>query len=444
MTDCAAIARSPPLALSDTFIIPRMGVASMRNPSREVETLREQLEAGERGGDDADVLLHFSDRLTLLSTSYTDHRHVKLLRHCTRMAEHAPTSLTNALTDREAAEGIVRWINDTYDNPETNRDYRVAFRVFGRRATDENGTDPPDSIDWVPSGTPKSYDQAPDPATMLRWDSDVKPMIDAATNARDAALIATAFDAGARSGELYELRIGDLTSSEFGLRLRVDGKTGQRSVTLVPSEHYLTKWLGEHPATGDSTAHLWSKLGDGEQISYRRYIELFKACARRAGVTKPVTPTNFRKSNASWLARQGANAALIEDRQGRERGSKAVARYVSRFGEGDEARQYAALHGIDVGPDDTESLAPIECQRCGRETPHDEPMCVWCGRATNAVAAETADRVRSSLRTAMARSDDAGERAGILDTLEELDTNPEAAADLVQAALARDHDGSSP
>lgn len=416
----------------------------MREPSKEIETLRAELDSGNRGGDDTDVLLKFSDQLRLLSTNYTDHRHIKLLRHCTRMAENAGTSLSDTLTDRDATEVVLRWINETYDNPETNRDYRVALRVFGRRTTDEGGDDPPDSIDWVPSGTPKSYDPAPDPATVLRWDTEVKPMIDSAANTRDAALLATAFDSGARSGELHGLRVGDLTTSEYGVRLRLDGKTGQRSVTLVPAEHYLSQWLGDHPASNDGTAALWSKLSSPERISYRRYLQLFKTCGKRAGVTKPVTPTNFRKSNASWLARQGANAALIEDRQGRTRGSKAVARYVSRFGEGDESRQYAALHGIDVGETQTESLAPIECQRCGRETPHDEPMCVWCGRATNAVAAETADRVRSAIRRGMARSEDAGERAAMLDTLEELDTNPEAAADLVRAALDQDHDGSSP
>jgi hypothetical protein len=49
-------------------------------------------------------------------------------------------------------EDIVRWINRTYDNEETNRDYRVALSVFGRRTSDENGDDPPESIEWVPSG----------------------------------------------------------------------------------------------------------------------------------------------------------------------------------------------------------------------------------------------------------------------------------------------------
>lgn len=422
----------------------------MPDATRQVETLRSKLESGERGGSAAEreALLSFSDRLRLLASEYSDHRHDKLLRHCTRMAEHVDASLAAAPSDRETAEAFVRWIHDTYENPETNRDYRVALRTFGRRLAEANGTistdrdDIPDALSWVSASTPSNYSPSPDPAAMLRWADDVKPMIDAAANARDAALIATAFDSGARSGELRSLRVGDVTEADHGLRIRVDGKTGERSVTLVPAEPYLSGWLGEHPASGDPAAPLWSKLGSPEALSYRRFNDLFKACAARAGVDKPVTPTNFRKSNASWLARQGANAALIEDRQGRSRNSPVVARYVARFGADDEQRQYAALHGLEVEATGEESLAPIECQRCGRDTPHDEPMCVWCGRATNVVAAETADRVRSSIRRAMARSDDAGERAAMLDTLEELDTNPEAASELVQAAVDR-HDGSS-
>ena len=50
-----------------------------------------------------------------------------------------------ALEEKVAAEDLVRWINRNYENEETNRDYRVALRVFGRRATDVEGKDPPDS-----------------------------------------------------------------------------------------------------------------------------------------------------------------------------------------------------------------------------------------------------------------------------------------------------------
>ena len=123
--------------------------------------LRERIEDGEREIDseaDRDALLDFSRRLDLLREEYSDHRHLKLLRHTTRMAEHVG-GLADALEDRAATEKIVRWIHDTYDNEETNRDYRVALRVFGKRVTD--GEDPPDSISWVSSKTSRNSTKTP-------------------------------------------------------------------------------------------------------------------------------------------------------------------------------------------------------------------------------------------------------------------------------------------
>ncbi|WP_323190425.1 tyrosine-type recombinase/integrase [Halostella sp. PRR32] len=361
----------------------------MNNPGNQINTLRSKLDAGERDVDDkADrkILLEFSDELQLLKTQYTDHRHLKLLRHCTRMAEHVG-GLADALEEKDAAEDIVRWIHATYDNEETNQDYRVALKVFGRRVSDANGDDPPESLEWVPSTTSRSYNPSPDPAEMLVWDDDVKPMIDAARNSRDKALIAVQFDAGLRGGELYDLTIGDVSDSEHSVKLRVDGKTGQRSVDLIPSVPYLNRWIADHPADGDPDAFLWSKLSTAERYSYQRFLQGFKEPAERAGVTKPVTPTNFRKSNATWLASQGANAALIEDRQGRTRGSDAVARYVATFG--DEAeKQYAAMHGLDVDLDEPEEIAPLTCPRCDKETPRDKDLCVWCGQALSPEAAD--------------------------------------------------------
>lgn len=51
-------------------------------PRDETDTLRERIRTGERGGSDAnrDVLLKFSDQLDLLSSEYSDQRHLKLLR----------------------------------------------------------------------------------------------------------------------------------------------------------------------------------------------------------------------------------------------------------------------------------------------------------------------------------------------------------------------------
>lgn len=374
------------------------------NPRTAVATLRQRLQDGERGGSDTDreALLAFSDQLKLLRETYGWHRHNKLLRHCIRISEETDTGvdIATARTDREVAETILRWIHDTYDldeTPETNQNYRVALRMFGKRTTG-NG-EVPDALEWIPTTLPSSYDPTPDPSAMLRWSDDIRPMIDACKNTRDAAAIALQFDAGLRGGELEALTVGQVSETDHGLQVFVDGKTGQRPVDLVPSTPYVTRWLADHP-TRDPEAPLWSHLDSPTSLSYQAYMKMFKLPARRAGVEKPVTPTAFRKSNASWLARKGANAALIEDRQGRVRGSEWVARYVARFGE-DAQRQYAALHGLDVEPDEAEEITPLTCPRCDKQTPRDEPFCVWCNQALDHGAASDIRQKQSDQQFAL-------------------------------------------
>lgn len=379
------------------------------DPRQSIEVLREKLETGERGEpEDRDALLSFSDRMDLLAQEYSDYRHEKLLRHCVRISENS-TGLTDALTERSAAEEIVRWINRTYDNPETNRDYRSAFRVFGRRVaatrddveTDSDGM--PETIAWVPTGTPASYDPAPDPAKMLRWEDDVLPMIDHCRNDRDAAAIALAFDTGLRSEELETLTWEQISDEDNSMQVFVDGKTGQRSVDLIPSIPYVNKWRAKHPdPVGETPVWVRADRDEVETISYRSFLNMFKKPAERAGIEKPVTPRNFRRSNASWLARMGASAHLIEDRQGRERGSDMAARYVARFGNDSEA-QYAQLLGLEVETETDEQNASVVCPRCDERTPEHEPLCVWCGQALSPEAAEEAKELNREVRQLIGR-----------------------------------------
>ena len=388
----------------------------MTEPRTQITNLRDRIrESDEITERDADVLIEFSDQLDLLKSEYSDLRHRDLLGHCTRIAENVG-GLADALEDRDAAEEIVRWINRTHENEWTNADYRAAFRVFGGRVTNGDVEDKPDSIAWVPSGTSNSHDPRPNPANMLTWEDDVKPMIDATRNARDAALIAVAFDSGARSGELEDLRVSDVADHDHGLQIFVDGKKGQRSVTLIPAVPFLNRWLSDHPDSDDPDAPLWSKLSKADEISYRQFNNAFKDAAKRAGVDKPVTPTNFRKSNASWLARKGMPQAFIEDRQGRKRGSDVTAHYVAKFG-GEADTTYAKLHGKDVEEDDPEPIGPVDCPRCGKETPRDEDACVWCRQPLEYDTVEARKQEDREVRSAVLRM--AKENPDLLDNIEQ-------------------------
>ncbi|EMA69170.1 phage integrase [Halorubrum aidingense JCM 13560] len=375
-----------------------------------VDTLREKLQAGDRGGSPADreLLLAFSDELKLRREDYGWHRHEKLLRHNTRASEHAGVELVESILSerddddfdaaKDAAKEVVRWIHDTYDiaegSQETNRDYRVAFRMLAKHTT--RGEEIPDTHDWISTQTTRDYQPEPDEADMLEWDAHVRPMIDACHNDRDRALIALQFEGGFRGGELHDLTLDQISDSEHSVKVRVDGKRGEHDVHLIRSIPWVSRWQSEHPGGGDD--YVWSRLNKPERVSYQLFLKIFRKAAGRADVDLPVTPTNFRKSNAYWLSQQDKSQAFIEDRQGRARGSPVISRYVAKFsGETQEAK-FAAMHGIDVDLDeDDEVRAPVVCHRCDRETPAENDLCMWCGTALDAETAKRVDELEDEM-----------------------------------------------
>jgi integrase len=406
-----------------------------KDPADAIDRLRERLDESEDiGNRDADAIRRLSDRIFVLGEAeYSDERHEFHLMRLVKLAEAVSDgdTLARALESRDAAEELVSWINRTYDNPETNKTYRVALRMFGELASTDAqvpaGEDKPASLSWIPSTYPDTYDPTPDPSRMLRWEEDVVPMIDAAQNYRDAALAALAFDLGPRAGELFSLTRGDITDHDYGLRVTVNGKRGRRSPVLVPSVPHVNRWLDVHPAdSGD--APLWSGLGDASPISKNRVRDALKALAdrstsRHAGDRRPVTPTNFRKSSASYLAAEGVSQPHLEDHHGWSRGSKVAARYIAVFGEASD-REIARAHGLDVSADETDPTAPLECPRCGRQTPRDEPSCVFCGQAMSQSGLETVREQDRATMDAMVEEDDPLRREDIAKFQAVVDENP--------------------
>lgn len=425
----------------------------MATKQQAVETLRRKLgdEAYEdertqlRGGSDHDreLLLAFSNELKLRREDYGWHRHEKLLRHLVRMSEHADAALAASLeTERaeasedarfeaakDAAKVVVRWIHDTYDiddgSQETNRDYRVAFRMFARHVT--RGDDIPDTHEWISTKTSRNYDPAPDEADMLDLEDDVEPMIEATLNTRDAALHALQFEGGFRGGELYDLRLGDLTDGEHSLKVRVDGKRGEHDVHLITAVPWIQQWQRDHP--GDEDDYLWTKLDEPKRVSYQQFLQCFRQPAARAGVTKPVTPTNFRKSNAYWLATRNKSQAFIEDRQGRSRGSPVIARYVAAFSGETRERQYAAMHGLDVDVEEESVDAPVRCPRCEKQTPADRGFCLNCSFALDFESKELVDAVTHTMEEQAIEEPDADRRRDLLTASRGIRENPAAVDD---------------
>jgi hypothetical protein len=335
---------------------------------------------------DRENLLAFNDRMALLRSTYSDDRREKHLRACAIMAgqsqqysqdELPDTELSAALDTRDVAEQLVRWIHaNRSDSEETNKDYRLALRAFGKHVTD--GDDIPETISWVSGTYSNSYNPNPSPSEMLDWNEHVVPMIeDPKTNLRNAALIAVAWDSGARASELLSVTIGDVARTEDEVYLTVDGKTGQRSFLLSPSIWYLHRWLDAHPADGDRTAPLWCKEDEPEPVTDQYVWQMLQRTAKRAGVTKTVNLTKFRKSRASHLASEGVNQAYLEQRMGWTPSSNHASRYISIFSDAAE-EQFRKVHGMVVEKDSTAPIGSIPCPLCGEEMPRHKDYCAEC------------------------------------------------------------------
>ncbi len=362
------------------------------NPRGAVETMRAKLKDGDYDIAEADreVLLELDRTIQLLGPSEVGiYQHEFLLRRPLKLAKEVG-GLAAALDDRDAAEDLVAWIHrEQTGSPETNKDYRVALRQFGAHVTEGDGV--PESLEWIPGGYPSDYDPAPDPSDMLAWDEDILPMVDAALNSRDRALVTLAWDLGPRPGELFALTPGDIASHDYGLQVTLDGKRGRRSPVLVPSVPYVRRWLDDHP--GDDGDGLWTKLNSPDAVSNNRVRDILKELADRACVEKPVTPTNFRKSSASYLASQNVSQAHLEDHHGWTRGSDIAARYIAVFDDAQE-REIARAHGVDVESDEPEETGPIVCPRCQQKTPREKDACVWCDHVLSQAAAEKVEEQR--------------------------------------------------
>ena len=50
----------------------------------------------------------------------------------------------------------------------------------------------------------------------------------------------------------------------------------------------------------------------------------------------------------------------------------------------DADRELAKIHGAEIDEDaEPNPIAPMDCPRCGKETPREKDFCVWCGQATS-------------------------------------------------------------
>lgn len=331
----------------------------------------------------------------LLSLGLTDSRRSKylvLLKNISRKVKKPFEDLTKEdimriVTEIQKNTGFSEW---------SKADKKITIKRFYKWLKGNDEFYPPE-VRWIKAKVKNDRCKLPEE---LITEDDVKRLADAATTARDKALVQCLYESGCRIAELLTIQLKNVKFDDYGAVLRVTGKTGDRRIRIVASAPSLAVWMDLHPHKGNPEAFLWSRnLHKGAKdclpFRYNNAMMLIRRLAKKAGIIKRVNPHTFRHSRATALASKLTEAQMKEF-FGWVQGSDMAAVYVHLSGR-DIDNAILDVYNLKNKPKETDQFKPIECPRCSATNSPGSKFCIKCGYALAAdVAIQMEDNSRKN------------------------------------------------
>jgi integrase len=223
----------------------------------------------------------------------------------------------------------------------------------------------------------------------LLTEEDVNKMIQATRSVRDQALIAVLWDSGCRIGEIGNLKIKHIMHADEGMKIRVDGKTGHRTVMLFYSVRNLMTWLEQHPDRENPNAPLWwnfdvNKRNTSKMISYAAIRKQLIKIAKKAGINKRIHAHLFRHSRSTYMANH-LTEAQMNAHFGWVQGSDVPSIYVHLSGRDVDVAVLKA-NGVEIEEEENKPKVR-KCPRCKTHNAPDNLFCYKCGAVLTLKAA---------------------------------------------------------
>lgn len=128
--------------------------------------------------------------------------------------------------------------------PSNVRQEKIFLQVLYTVLHDATADDRPEVVAWIKVRPKRQKIKLPDE---FLTPGDVKKMAQSTTHPRDTAIVMALYESAARTPEFCGLRIKHVDFDDYGARIRIDGKTGERKVRLLNSVPAIRDWLNHHP-----------------------------------------------------------------------------------------------------------------------------------------------------------------------------------------------------
>jgi len=209
--------------------------------------------------------------------------------------------------------------------------------------------------------------------------NDIDALIDAAPNTRDRALISVLYESGMRRGEMFSIKIKNITFDENGCVITIPtGKTGARRIRLVFASSFLHQWLDVHPLKQAREAYVFCSLSEPfGALSETGLRYQLRRIAEKAGINKRVNPHSFRHARCTHLA-EHLTEQQLKNYVGWAPGSDMAKIYVHLSGR-DIDDAILKMNGIAIDDTHTDGLKVGRCPRCHDLNPYTSSFCGKCG-----------------------------------------------------------------
>lgn len=274
------------------------------------------------------------------------------------------------------------WENSTKKDTLTALKRLYHYTVHDEIADKSKGRDYDPTVEWITPGSFRDKYDKIQPKDLLT-ESEIMRMIQAVKKIggryikRNIALVLTLFEGAYRPGELLNIKIGGLEFEGDFVRVHTRGKTGPKSITLVPSFVLIKEWLAEHPDGDNHEAYLWYHNNKDGVMTYQMLFYLIKRSVTIAGIKKRVWNYLFRHSALTKYSIMFGNIAKVYGNW--SSGSNMLARY-EHLASSDQEHAILKLHGLKKEDGSQSILFSKICPFCKERNSADKSQCVKCGK----------------------------------------------------------------
>lgn len=211
--------------------------------------------------------------------------------------------------------------------------------------------------------------------------SEIAEMIAACKSHRDQAIIAVTFESACRINEVAGITWGDLEYTPEGvIKLSInDAKTKKKRLApLLMSVEYLAAWRRVYPGTPTGDAYIFTDSVTNGPMEYRAIAYVITRNAKRAGITKKITPHLFRGSRITEMVKDGYHEGVIREIAWANQNTDMMKTYL-KLGNDDIYNEFLDKTGVKKKAELSKMNVPKQCPFCFAMNSPVAQHCHMCG-----------------------------------------------------------------